>query len=50
MGINGPISGTYDNDIRIIAGIGYNSMGFDAPYNESLTGNINTIKSVSYLQ
>ena len=49
MGINGPISDTYDNDIRIIAGIGYNSTGFDAPYNESKTGNIQTIKLLTYL-
>ena len=49
MGLNGPISGTYDNDIRIIAGIGYNSMCFDAPYHESKTGNIHTRKSVIYL-
>lgn len=38
MGINGPLSGTCEDWIRIIAGIGYNSAGYHAPYDESSCG------------
>lgn len=38
MGSGGPIGGTYDDFIRIIAGIGYNSAGYNAPYDVSMCG------------
>ena len=38
MGVNGPLSGTSEDWIRIIAGIGYNSVNYHAPYNESYCG------------
>ena len=38
MSSDGPIGGTYDDFIRIIAGIGYNSTGYDAPYDMSMCG------------
>ena len=40
MGLDGPVGNTYDCDIRVIAGIGYNSIGFDAPYDESKCGKL----------
>ena len=38
MCIDGPCEGTYGDEIKIICGIGKNSLGFDAPYTESKSG------------
>ena len=38
MGSDGPTGNAYDDGLRIICGVGYNSVGYDLPYNESKSG------------
>ena len=39
MASHGPSGGTYEDEVLVVPGIGRNSTGYDAPYNESQSGN-----------
>ena len=38
MGAHGPTGTAFEDGIRIIAGVGYNSASYDSPYSESKSG------------
>ena len=38
MGSSGPTGNAYDDGLRIICGVGYNSAGYDLPYDQSKSG------------
>ena len=40
MGSDGPTGSSYEDGLRIICGVGYNSMGYDLPYDQSKSGKI----------